>query len=358
MTTLLFVTPHPAFGVALPTRPAALLDALLASGAFDTTVVVNRLRPAAFLRARMSRERRAAAAGIRVVEHAWPFGPQERRFLARLARALPPPVVAWVADPKSAPFLADLEPSATGVFDAYDAWDLSPLVVGERRRKAVCDGYEAAARHARLVFANTELMASRLRALGAADVRHLQSAAPPAEPVTPDAEPSLAYVGRVHERFACELVAAAADRLPAVTFRIIGPVERTPSGWASLLARPNVRPEGPMEGGAARAAIGRSRGLLIPHVVDDYTRSQDAMKAWDAISVGAPVLATSVPPADRWPPDMAVVADDAAGFATAAERIVAGDLDHGRGTRLAFARANGWEQRAADVVEAIREVGR
>ena len=356
MTTLLYVTPHPAYGATLPTRPGALLDALVASRAFDTTVVVNRVRPSAFVRTRLGHDSRPTLPGVRVVEHAWPFGPRERRFLTRLAHSLPAPVIAWVADPKSTLFLADLGPTATGVVDAYDAWDISPLVVGERRRNAVRDGYRAAARYARIVFANTELMADRLRALGAADVRRLPNAAPVPDPIAPDPEPSLVYVGRVHERFSCGLVAAAAERLPAVTFRIIGPVERTPEGWSALLDRPNVRHEGALDAVAARAAIGRSRGLLIPHTVDDYTRSQDAMKAWDAISVGAPVLATPIPPVDRWPPGLALVATGPAEFAAAAERIVAGELDASRTDRLAFAAANGWAQRAAEILGAIREV--
>lgn len=357
MSTLLYVTPHPAFAHSLPTRPAALLDALLATGAFASTVVVNRVRPTAYIRARLGGPPRKPAPGVRVVEHPWPFGGLERRFLARLAGGLPPPVIAWVADPKSALFLADLGPRATGVLDAYDAWDRSPLVVGERRRRAVRDGYEASARHARLVFTNTELMASRLRELGATDVRCLPNAAPTPEPTTPDPEPSLVYVGRIHERFSCDLVAAAADRLPAVMFRIIGPVERTPPGWEALQRRPNVRLEDQLEPNAARAAIGRSRGLLIPHAVDDYTRSQDAMKAWDAISVGAPVLATSIPPVDRWPRELGLVADDPAAFAAGAERIVAGELDGGRAARLTFAAANGWAERAGEVLDALREAG-
>lgn len=356
MTTLLYVSPHSAFETRLPTRPAALLDAVLATGAFDTTVVVNRLRPSAFVRTRIGRVRRAAPGGVRVVEHPWPSGMLERRFLARLTRTLPVPVVAWVADPKSALFLADLGPGTMGVLDAYDAWDRSPLVGGARRREGVRDGYQAGARYARLVFANTELMASRLRALGATDVRRLPNAAPIPDPVTPDPEPSLTYVGRIHERFSCELVAAAADRLPRVSFRIIGPLERRPSGWGSMLVRPNIRVEGQLDERAARSAIGRSRGLLIPHTVDDYTLSQDTMKAWDAISVGAPVLATSIPPVDGWPPGMGLVADDPAAFAAAAERIVSGELDDGRPARLAFAAANGWAHRAADVVAAVREV--
>lgn len=356
MTTLLFVTPHVAAANALPTRPQALLDALAATGAFAEVVVVNRLRPDTWLGRRSPV---ASGPGVRTVRHPWPFGRLERRYLARLARTLEPPVVCWIADPKSAIVLADLPGGAIRVLDAYDAWDRSPLVRGGRRRRAVVAGYRAAGAHADVVFTNTPAMADRLRAFGARDVHVLPNAAPPPRPVTPDRDPSLIYVGRIHERFSCALVAAVADASPDVPIDIVGPVERMPDGWEALVARRNIRLRGALPGPAARDAIGRSRGLLVPHVPDDYARSQDAMKAWDALSVGAPVLSTSVPPADAWTPGLAIVADDPTGFADGARRLVAGALDDARPARIAFAAANGWSDRAAAVLAALhrRESG-
>ena len=352
--TLMYVTPHPLRGPTLPTRPQALLEALVATGAFDTIVAVNRVRPDAWWH--RSRAGASNAGAVRMVEHGWPFGRLERRALGRLVRSLPPPLVCWIADPKSAPVLADLPAGAIGVLDAYDAWDRSPLVRGGRRRRAVVAGYRAAGAHADLIFANTPTMADRLRGFGGRDVRVLPNAAPIPVRVTADRESSLIYVGRIHERFSCALVAAAADALPHVAIRILGPVERRPAGWDDLIARANVRTGPPLPWPAAREAIGRSHGLLVPHLPDEYTRSQDAMKAWDALSVGAPVLSTSVPPADAWGPELAIIADDPEGFTAGARRLVAGDLDPGREARLAFAAANSWQARATSVVDAIQDV--
>jgi hypothetical protein len=164
-------------------------------------------------------------------------------------------------------------------------------------------------------------------------------------------------VGRVHERFDTSLVAAVADRLPDVPIVIAGAIERRPAGWAGLIARGNVRLEGTVPYERARDLIGRSRGLLVPHRPDDYTRSQDAMKAWDAISVGAPVLSTRVPPADQWAEPLAAVADEPADFAAKAVRLVAGQFDAGRQGRLELAAANTWPRRAEAAVAAIREAG-
>ena len=81
------------------------------------------------------------------------------------------------------------------------------------------------------------------------------------------------------------------------------------------------------------------------------------MKAWDAISVGAPVLSTSVPPADDWREPIATVADEPADFAAKAVRLVDGQLDAGRQARLDLAAANSWPRRAETILAAIREVG-
>jgi glycosyltransferase involved in cell wall biosynthesis len=220
----------------------------------------------------------------------------------------------------------------------------------------VVEGYRAAASRARLIFGNTTEMVNRFRELGAPDVRYLPNAAPTIRSIEPAREPYLVYVGRVHERFDAQLVTATADRLPGVPIVIAGTVEREPVGWSKLIARPNVRLEGLVPYERARELIGRSRGLLVPHRADDYTRSQDAMKAWDAMSVGAPVLSTSVPPSDRWREPLALLADEPAAFAAAAARLVAGELDHGREARLRLAAENGWSSRAESAIGAIREV--
>lgn len=365
---LVFLTPDPGGG--LPTRPALLLRELTASGRFDHVTIVRRLRPLAFasLVRRLGRvpgRWLAVDSSVddrsRVVSHPWPFGPLEERAVGALLQGIARPLVLWISDPKSAGVFGNLRRTQAhgrlvSVFDAYDAWDLSPLVRGRRRRAAVRRGYAIAATAADLVFANTRAMAERLASLGAADVRRLPNGCPPVEPIAPADEPYLAYVGRVHERFDTGLVSAAAVANPGAAIRIAGPVERVPDGWSELLALPNVVHLGSLDAIGARRLIGESRGLLVPHRPDDYTRSQDAMKAWDAISVGAPVVSTSVPPADEWTARIALIANDPGGFAEAARRILEGELDSGRDDRLRLASENGWDRRVRVALDAIAEV--
>lgn len=370
---LIFISPHPARSEGLPNRPAKLLSAFIDARAFDDVVVVNRLRPTAFVgHARGGRPIsggglpglvRRLANGALLVEHPWPFGRLERRFLsgllATLAHRRPGGVVAWAADPKSVPAVVGRnrnERTWRVVVDAYDAWDRSPLVRGERRRRAVVEGYRAAAAGADLIFANTSAMRDRLCELGAGDVRLLPNACPPVDPrpvAAGDRPAGLVYVGRIHERFDAALASAVAAALPETIVTIAGPVEREPVGWPALAARPNVRLPGRVTSTAARQMIGAAAGLIVPHRVDDYTRTQDAMKAWDALASGTPVISTPIPPADAWPPGLSEVCPDTETFVAAARRAVAGQLRAARADRLAFAAQNQWSARAAVAVGAI-----
>ncbi len=164
------------------------------------------------------------------------------------------------------------------------------------------------------------------------------------------------YVGRIHERFDAELAGAVAAALPDTTLTIAGPVEREPAGWSALAARSNVRLSGRVEPRAAREMIGSAAALVVPHRVDDYTRSQDAMKAWDAIASGTPVISTPIPPADGWPAGLAEVCPDTESFVAAARRAVDGQLEEGRAARLAFAAENQWSTRAAVAIAAIADL--
>jgi glycosyltransferase involved in cell wall biosynthesis len=346
-----------------------------AAGDFGVTTVVNRYRPDAFVRLLVEHRRFDPAVrlrlsdDLRVVVHPFPIGPLETSLLCRVIRkelGAGGRVVLWIADPKSAPVLsrfADVPRTRlVSVFDAYDAWDLSPLVRGPLRRRAARRGYQAAARHADIVFANTTFMLERMRRLGARNVRILPNGAPDgwgaSETPAPDREarPTLLYVGRVHERLDVDLLVRVAHEVPEAEIAIRGPVERIPPAWDALADIPNVSVRGPIVGADLRQALSSAAALLLPHRVDDYTRSQDAMKAWDAIAVGTPVVGTAVPPLSGWPAGLALVVSDGRSFVAAVRDILAGAMEGSRAERLSYAAANTWSVRAASATTAIREL--
>jgi glycosyltransferase involved in cell wall biosynthesis len=361
---LLIAPAHSLRRSGLPSRSSYLLDEFRQSGRFASIRIVNRRRPTDFARlARPGRPmtsrglpavRTRLADGSMLIEHPWPFGRLENRLLAGLAadRARRP-LVLWLADPKSATaFRGMTDAGILRVFDAFDAWDLSPLVRGDRRQAAVRSGYRAIAEGADIVFANTEAMAERFRAAGAGHVVLVPNASPRPDLRQPSNTPFVVYVGRIHERFDAELAAAVADELGDVPLRIVGPVERTPAGWDRLVARRNVEVVGAMAPARALSMIGEARALVLPHVVDDYTRSQDAMKAWDALSVGTPVVSTPIPPVDGWPA-MGGVAVQPAAFPAAVVRFVEDEDPAARAQRVELAARNGWADRARTMLDVI-----
>lgn len=372
---LIYVTPFPPRAASLPSRPRALLQQLREEGRIRRLSIVGRLRPSAFFRQRDGRRGVMGSRLVRVtdreqvIEHPWPFGRLEEEMLRRVAldhlSEGSHRWVLWVSDPKSATVFGRLRQipgtRLVWVFDAYDAWDLSPLVRGRRRQRAVTNGYRAAARFADVIFANTEFMAQRMEGLGAAKVSMLQNAAPHIDYAAgrrenPDGEPYLLYIGRIHERVDAGLLAAVADAFPLVPIRLIGPVERTPDGWPALIARPNVGLEGQIVGERLHSILANATALLLPHRVDDYTRSQDAMKAWDALAVGTPVVATPVPPVVGWPAGLATVGPDRDTFIAGVRSALEGDREADRELRLRFARENGWDARAATAIRVIEEI--
>lgn len=365
-TSLVFVTPASPWP-GLPSRPVYLLNALAASGEFSHVLAIHRLRPVAWLshllRSRAARAASRISTPIERMVHPLPFGVAEAallRWTIRRSEGRSERLVLWIADPKSAVVLGQRRTFGVGLvaaFDAYDLWDQSPLVRGSLRRAAVRHGYVAAARDADLVFANTALVASQLQELGARNVRLLQNGAPPVDRrFAPDLDhPYVLYVGRIHERLDVDLLRAVLAAAPSVRVVVAGPVEREPRSWAKLVASGNVRVLGPVRGDRLRSLLGRARALVIPHTVDDYTRSQDAMKAWDALAVGTTVVSTSVPPAVSWPPGLALVADDGPAFAEAVRRVLDGELDPARELRFAYAAANSWRHRADQAIAAIKD---
>ncbi|HZM71974.1 MAG TPA: glycosyltransferase [Candidatus Polarisedimenticolia bacterium] len=365
------VTPHHPIDARNPTRPGELANAISRSSRCARLDLVVRSRPRALLRratwlsgpriGRWPLRRTRLGTNSDALEHPWPFGYVEDRFLERLVRttvaAAPGGAAVLIWDPKSAGVLkrlSDLGPSRlVRVLDAYDAWDLSPLVHGRRRQAAVVRGYESAAASADVVLANSAFMAERMRGLGARNVVRLPNGAPERLTADQGAPAYFAYVGRIHERVDATLLAAVADAFPAVEIRIAGGVEREPAAWAALASRPNVRLIGPLEAVAARRLIAGAAALLLPHVVDDYTRSQDPMKAWDALASGTPVVSTPLPPVTEWPEPLRLIGGDREAFVAAARRALSGELRPARDQMLALAAANTWSARADALLDAI-----
>lgn len=286
------------------------------------------------------------APNVTHIEYPAPAGPLEQWQLRQAIRSTDTDVRAVVvSDPRSASIFTGPVPGLK-VFDAYDAWDLSPLY-RERPRiiEAIRRGYEIAARHADLIVANTPYMADRLSTLGAQRVELLPNGGPQPRSVSPGGG-GVVYLGNIQRRLRIDLMTEAAR----VAVRhgsgvmIVGAMQDEPGEWAGLLAQPGVDYLGARHGDQLEAAMAGASVGVIPHRVDDYTQSQDAMKAWEYLARGMAIVSTSVPPATIIPA-MATIADDPASFGAGVRDAILGD-GMADDDRLQLAKANTWTHRA------------
>jgi glycosyltransferase involved in cell wall biosynthesis len=334
-----------------------------------STTIVARTSPRHTIRARrrlrvavrggwplFAARRAVAASNIELLEHAMPAGWLESRLIAGVARSANPPFAAViVADPRSAGALARLP--IISVFDAYDAWDESPLYAGDARRVTeIRAGYRRAALEADLITANTQAIANRFLDLGARNVHVLPNAAPLVAPGVSE-RLHILYLGNVQPRLRVDLLLAAADvaKSRGRRLQIAGAVQLVPEGWSALLQHSAVDFLGPRFGAAREAVLREAAVGLIPHLVDPYTLSQDAMKAWDYLAYAVPVVGTAVPPLSSTP-GLGTVAESPAEFARAVASALDGEDPRQARVRRELVAANRWEDRARSLLQYIDEL--
>lgn len=104
------------------------------------------------------------------------------------------------------------------------------------------------------------------------------------------------YVGTLHaDRVDVELVAECARTLPAVEFVFVGPQLLDHPSAARLRTFANVHLLGARPYASVPGYLQHADVVIVPHVVSDFTRSLDPIKAYECLAVGRPTLATPLP---------------------------------------------------------------
>ncbi|MGC9359915.1 MAG: glycosyltransferase family protein [Anaerolineae bacterium] len=100
---------------------------------------------------------------------------------------------------------------------------------------------------------------------------------------------------------------------------------------------------------------------LLPRKQSDLTRHMDPIKIYEYLSLGKPVVASPMPALDRYA-DLIYQADGVDEFEAAIEVALSEPEQQGsaerRQARRAVAKANTWDQRVAQILEALRETDR
>ena len=164
----------------------------------------------------------------------------------------------------------------------------------------------------------------------------------------PIPHPRIIYVGALSDWFNDEWVTAAARALPQFHFVLIGPREnaraRVPQGA-------NVHLLGPRPPDSIPHYLHASDAAMIPFRVSSLVESVLPLKLYEFLAAGLPVVAS------RWNELVRLNApiDLAESEGEFIEALRHAPNSAGKEERISFARANAWEERFAEMEQAIFE---
>lgn len=204
--------------------------------------------------------------------------------------------VLWLNDVTYAPLI-----DSTGwptVYDVTDDWLLAPASAREHARLARLEEL-ALADAAEVVVCSPALARSRGSARevtlipNAVDVEHFRRPAP--RPFDLPPAPVAVYVGSLHNsRIDVDLVAELARAEPTLAVVLVGPDSFSHASRALLDGLANVHLLGARPYDDVPAYLQHADVLVVPHRVDAFTESLDPIKAYEALAVARPVVATPV----------------------------------------------------------------
>ncbi len=162
--------------------------------------------------------------------------------------------------------------------------------------------------------------------------------------------PRVGFFGLLYEKLDYDLLAAAADAHPDLSFVFVGPVDYCPAAFSS---RPNVHLLGAVPYRELPAALCGLDVLTMPYVRDEMILKSNPLKLRECLATGRPTVSVDLPEARRFEPHV-TVATSAAQFADAV-----GEAAHGRGGGSPAARraavADGtWDRRAEQLAGFLR----
>ncbi len=240
-----------------------------------------------------------------------------------------------------------------------------------RHRQLVLAQEEATCRAADLVFAVTEELAQPLRKFNpqthevncAADLEFFGRALDPATTVPAQIaslpRPVVGYLGGLDPwKIDVELVVRLARAHPEWSIALVGYV------WfgfdpAQFATCPNIHVLGPQEYEAFPAFLKGMDACIMPFPLNDITRNGDALKLYEYLAGGRPVVTTSVPAARRLAGAVRIAATHEE-FITAVEAALA-EPPEAQAERLAAVRPHSWDarnrQKAAHIHAALARLG-
>lgn len=272
--------------------------------------------------------------GVTVVRPALPVPKRlgGLRLAARLlqASALRDADVLWVNDPTLG--VHCLAPGQPALYDVTDDWRTFAFPARIRRRIARAE--DRLARQATTIVCSEVLRERWQQRYGVTppvihngiDEEAWAAATPFDLPGTP---PHVGYLGTLHaERLDLGLVHRLADDDRVGTLHLVGPNALPPPASAMLEGHPRIRLHGPVDAREVPAWTKSMDALISPHAVTDFTLSLDAIKSYEYLASGRPIVATATSGFQRLTAAQLTVCEPV-DFADAVARAVSSPLPPG-----------------------------
>ena len=180
---------------------------------------------------------------------------------------------------------------------------------------------------------------------------HFAAPAAEAQEIAALPHPRLCFFGGIDERLDLPLLASIARARPGWTIVLLGVVRTDVSlldGLANLVFI-GQRPYRELP-----AYLQHMDGLLLPYLLNDYTRRIYPAKVFECLATGKPVLATALPDLLRLSGLVRIV-QPGENTAAAIEQTLRGDSVEMAARRQATARANSWDARFAEIEDLLRQ---
>jgi len=181
---------------------------------------------------------------------------------------------------------------------------------------------------------------------------------PPPEDMASMTRPVAGYVGAINDKLDLTLLARTASATPRWAFALVGPVTiRSNDGRQALdelRALANVRFLGVKTVTDVPRYIAACDICLLPYRINEWTRHIDALKLYEYLACGKPVVATDVPAARRLGALVQLVTGSSE-LATSMDMALANDSPERQDQRRGIARQNTWDGRVNQLSAAIEQ---